>query len=60
MRRGLVPGGEDASAFHGDIDTEIFPRQRRRIFYRGDLDGAVADRDGVALDGDFAGETAMH
>ena len=60
MQRRLVLGGEDAGAFHRDVDAEIFPGQRRGILHGGHLDRAVADADGVALHGDFAGEAAMH
>ena len=60
MRGRLVLGGENAGTFHRDIDAEVFPGQRRRVFHGGDLDRAVADADGIALHGDFAGEAAMH
>jgi hypothetical protein len=60
MHRGLVLGGEDAGAFHRDVDAEILPRQRGRVLDGGDLDGAVADADGVAFDRDLAGEAAVH
>jgi hypothetical protein len=56
----LVLGGEQASAFHGDVDTEILPRQLGRITFGGDLDRAIAEADGIALDGNRAGEAAVH
>ena len=45
MGRRLVLGGEDAGAFHRDVDAEILPRKLGRILDRGDLDLVVADRD---------------
>src|ERR1019366_6192348 len=60
MHRGFVLGGEDAGAFHRDVDAEILPRQRGGVLDGGDLDGAVADADGVAFDRDLAGEAAVH
>ncbi|MHC2730800.1 hypothetical protein ACVIEO_004309 [Rhizobium leguminosarum] len=47
----LVAGGEDAGAFHRDVDAEFAVRKRCRILDRRDLDRlAVADDDRVALD----------
>ena len=60
MQRGLVLGGENAGAFQCDVDAEVLPRQLRGILERGDLDGAVADTDGIALHCHCAGETAVY
>ncbi len=60
MRDGLVLGGEDAGAFQRDVDAELLPRQLGGIALGGNLDLAVADADRVAVDGDGAGEAAMH
>ena len=60
VRRRLVLGGEEAGAFQRDVDAEILPRQLCRVAFGGDLDGAVADADGVALDRDRAREAAVH
>lgn len=48
---GLVAGGEDAGAFHRDVDAELLVRQFRRIADRGHLDRlTVVDDDRVAFD----------
>ena len=47
---GLVLGREDAGALECDVDVELLVRQLSRVLDRGDLEGLVADRDGVALD----------
>ena len=59
MRRGLIFRGEDAGAFHGDVDAELLPRQGRGIPDRRYLDLAVADVDRVAVDLDLMGKTAV-
>ena len=56
----LVAGGEDAGAFHRDVDAEFAVRQGCRILDRGDLDRlAAADDDGVAFDLHLGRETAV-
>ncbi len=60
MQRCLVLRREDAGAFERDVDAEILPRQLRGVLERRDLDGAVADADGVALDRDLARKAAVH
>jgi hypothetical protein len=60
MRGGLLLGGEQAGAFERNVDAELLPRQLGRIALGGDLDGAVADADGVALDRHGPGEAAVH
>src|SRR6185312_7647478 len=45
---------------HGDVDAEVLPRQLGRVLLGRHLDGAVAERDGVTLDRDLAGEAAVH
>src|SRR3954467_12660745 len=59
MRGGLVLRGEDAGAFHRDVDPEILPGQLRGIPLGGHLDLVAAAADRVAIDGHGAGETAM-
>src|SRR6185437_11324806 len=58
--RGLVLRREDAGALQRDVDAEVLPRQLGRIAFGRDLDGAVADADGVALDRDLAREAPVH
>ena len=53
----LLPVGEDAGAFEGDVD--VAPRQLGGVAQRGDADRAAADVDRVAGDGDGAGEAAV-
>ena len=61
MRRGLVLGGEDAGAFHARCRCRGLSRAACvGSLIAVTLIGAVADADGVALDGDFAGKPAMH
>jgi hypothetical protein len=60
MQRGLVLGGEDAGALERDVDAELLPRQLRGVLLGGDLDRAVADADGVALDRHGTGKAAVH
>ncbi len=60
MGGGLFLGGEDAGAFQRDVDAEVLPGKLRRIAFRAHLDLAVAEVDRVAIDGDSAGEAAMH
>ena len=60
MRRGFFAGGEDAGAFQRDIDVQVLPRQRGRIFDGGNLHGAAAGIDGVAGDGHFVRKPAVH
>ena len=59
MRRGLLPGREDAGAFQRDIDAQRLVRQILGIAYGGDLDRAAADIDRVAGDRHRAGEAAV-
>src|SRR5262249_14458929 len=47
-------------ALERDVDAEVLPGQLGGVALGRDLDGAVADADGVALDGDLAGEAAVH
>ena len=60
MGGGLVLGGEDAGAFHRDVDAEVLPRQLRRVALGGDLDLVAADHDRVALNLYFVREAAVH
>ena len=60
MRGSFVLGGEDAGAFQRDVDAEFLPRQLGRIAFGRNLDLAVAEADGVALDCHGAGEAAVH
>jgi hypothetical protein len=43
------PCGEDAGAFHDDVDAEIAPGQLLRIALGGDLERAPPTIDGVAV-----------
>ena len=60
MRRGLIFRCEEAGAFERNVDAEVLPRQLGRVALGGDLDGAVADADGVALDRHSPREAAVH
>ena len=55
----LVARGEEAGAFHGDVDADLAPGQGFRIALGGHLDRAATDIDRVALDRDRTGEAAM-
>jgi hypothetical protein len=57
MRLAFFLGGENAGAFHDDID--IRPGQVGRIFQRGDLHAATADVDPVFACGHGGGKPAM-
>src|SRR4029078_13472112 len=60
MRRSLVLWGENAGAFHRNVDAEILPGQLRRIALGRDLDRPVSATDRVSFDGHLAGEAAVH
>jgi len=60
MGRGLLLGGEDAGAFEHDLDTQLLVRQLGGVLDRRHLEGLVAGRDHVAIDGHFMGELAVH
>ncbi len=60
MGGGLVARGEDARAFHRDVDVEIFPRQRGWILDGQNLELLLADADRVSIDADLMREAAMH
>ena len=60
MRRGLFLCGENAGAFHRNVDAEILPGQLCRVALGRDLDRPVSDADRVAFYGYFAGEAAVH
>jgi hypothetical protein len=59
VRRGLVLRGEDAGAFHRDVDAEILVRQGCRILDGGDADALAVDDQELAVDGDIGREAAM-
>ena len=59
MRRSLVLRCEQAGALERDVDAHVFPRQFGGVALGRDLDGSVADADGVALHRYLAGEAAM-
>ena len=61
MHLRLVLVGEDARAFHDDVDAEVLPRQLGRILFGQHLDRrAEADVDGIAGDLHLAGESAVY
>ena len=60
MRRGLILGGEDASAFQSDINAQFFPGQLRWILHGCHLELVGADVDGIAFNGHSMGKAAMH
>jgi hypothetical protein len=59
VSRGLLLRGEDAGAFHGDIDAELPVRQGRRVLDRRDPDLLAVDDEELAVDGDVRREAAM-
>ena len=59
MCRGLLLRGEDAGAFHQNLDAEILVRQLRRVPLGGHLDRASADVDGIAVDLHLAGKAPV-
>ena len=60
MGLGLVLRGEDARAFHGDVDAQRLVGQLGGVADGGDLDGAEADIDRVPIHLHLMGEAAMH
>lgn len=60
MKGGLFTRGEDAGAFHHDVDVEIAPGEVLGVALGENLEAVAAfDLDGVAINGDFLGEAAV-
>jgi len=59
VRRGLVALGEQAGRFDHDIDTEVLPRQLRRVAFRTNLDVVAIDDQVAACHADRARKLAV-
>ena len=60
MQRGFFFRGENAGAFHGDINAELFMRQLGGIFHSGHFDRAATHIDCIPMHDHIMRETAMH
>jgi hypothetical protein len=60
MLDGVRPLGVLAGRFEDDIGAQFLPGELADLFFRQDLDLLSVDDDGVAVDKDFALETAQN